>query len=185
MKWEKNFRKEEAMIKFKIILLIIIGLIAWLFVGIINKSQEYYEPELCLKYPTLQIKLNKPYLSENLEINKLNKETRGEYISYAKNYNLIEKLVYVGAILPFIILQFFLSVLFIKFIAKYSFRVFLFDILLFIISFAFLCFFLTLGFFHYKNIVLYVLGILIFNLILNFFTRNFILIKKSTVIETK
>ncbi|MFB9076277.1 hypothetical protein ACFFLS_26065 [Flavobacterium procerum] len=155
-----------------------IGLVSWLFIGIINKSEEFYEPELCLKYPTLQIKFNKPDLSEDSEISKMNKEVKSEYISYTNNYNLNEKLGYIGEIVPYIILQLFLSVFFNKFITNYSLSLFFIDFFLFIISFTFLCSFLTLGFFYYKNIILYILGVLLFNLMFNFFIRNLIVNKK-------
>jgi hypothetical protein len=178
---EANTRKEKAMRKMKLYLVIIFGLCAILFVGILNKGYEYYEPEICLKYPTFRMVFLKPDLADNYKINELLISTKKKLIQYNKVYALNERLGEAAKIIAVVLLQLFLTFLFIKFFEKYQYRYLIIDVLLFLFS-AFTLFILTsLGLIKNNKLVLIVL-IVVFNFLFNYLLRNFFFSKMANKI---
>ena len=143
---------------------------ALLFVGVLNKSYEYNEPEICLKYPTLKMVFVKPDLPDNYKTDALSISVTNNLNSYNKVYNINEKLGEVGKAIAVILLQLFLTFLFIKNFKEYKISYLIFDVVFFIISA--ICLFVFLELFK-LNILLIASLILIFNLFLNYFLRNF------------
>lgn len=164
------------MSKSKIISLLISGLCAVLFVGLLNKSYEFYEPELCLKYPSTQFVFTKPELPDNYSDEKLNPEMEEELAKYNETYKLNEKLGFAAPVLAHVILQLFLTFLFIKRTEKYEFRFFIIDLFLFFISSLILSIGLSIALYYSQNLVGGAI-IFVFNFLINYKLRNFIFSK--------
>lgn len=164
------------MSKTKIIAILISGLCAVFFVGLLNRSYEFYEPELCLKYPTTKFLFTKPELPDNYNIEELNPETKKELMEYNKTYELNEKIGIAGPILAHIILQLFLTFVFIKWVEKYEFRFFIIDLFLFFISSLILSIGLSVALYYSQNLIGAAI-IIVFNYLINYKLRNFIFFK--------
>jgi hypothetical protein len=168
---EKNFRKEKTMRKMKLYLIIIFGLCSLLFVGMLNKGYEYYEPEICLKYPTFKMIFIKPDLPDDYKTNELPIPIKKELNQYNRVYEINENLGDVAKLIAVIILQLFLTFVFIKLFEKYALRYFVFDVFLFFFSATVLFILISLDVFK-KNEVILIASILGFNFLFNYVFRN-------------
>lgn len=160
------------MIKSRFLILIFLGLFIIFFIGIINKSNEFYEPELCIKYPSYKIFINN---SDNYDTKILNEETKKQVLAFTRNYNLNEKLGIISPILAFSLLQLFLTFLFIKYNSKYNIRNFFVDVILFLFLLLLLFILLTVCFYYNKYFLIIIFIILLFNYVVNYKIRNFII----------
>ena len=175
---EKNIRKTKTMIKTTKIIAIILGLFIVFFIGFINESNEYFMPEIGLKYPSTEYIFNRPDLpddynsvSEKFILEKSQKD-------YFKNHELNKKLGIFSPIICLFILQLFLSLLFLKSINEYNLRNFIVDVFLFLLSIFVLYVALGIIQIYFKKLLFIFIGILIINLIINFAFRNVVMKSK-------
>ena len=161
------------MIRTKLIFIIISALCVWLFVGILNKGYEYYQPQVCLKYPTLKMVFVKPDLADN-ETESLTALASKNVEEYNRVYQINERLGEASKLIAVILIQFFLTFLFVRFLKNYAVKVFVLDVVLFILSALVL--FTMLELFS-KEWVVIILSILLFNFLINYLCRNLLVSK--------
>lgn len=178
---ETNFRKEKTM-RTKILLIFITAICAVLFVGMINRSYEYYEPEIAMKYPTLQFVFLKPELPDNYKIEALPIDTKVQLLAFNRVIEINEAMGVFGQIIAFVLLQLFLTFLVIKWIKNYRIKYFFVDLFFYMLSLFVLALATATSVFS-SQFVLFAILILGFNLIVNFFLRNMVFKKMTSTIK--
>jgi hypothetical protein len=166
--------KEKTMILKKTILVSIGCICTVLFVGVINNGSEYYNPELCLKFPTLKMVFVRPDLPDHYKIEELSQESKKNILQYNKNYELNKKIGFWGKVLSVAILQFLLSSIFIKIFEKYNRINLQFDIILFLISLSLLLINIIFYTYFLKKLFICIGITLVINFLVNYKLRNLI-----------
>lgn len=163
--------------KYKIITVLFLGIFTLLFVGILNKSYEFYEPQLCLKYPTFKIFFNKPEVSEEGLDSNVSETKNSQLQEYESVYELNENLGNTGEISAYVLVQLFLTALFAQWIKFYKCRFFTIDIILFFISVIVLFIAFATSIYHSQ---FWIAGILIlaFNFLVTGVWRSYLLKRK-------
>lgn len=162
--------------KHKIIAVLFLGICTLLFVGILNKSYEFYEPQLCLKYPTFKMFFNKPEVSEEVFDSNVSDTKNAQLKEYESVYELNENLGSLGEISAYVLVQIFLMALFAEWKKFYKFSFFAIDIILFFISVIMLFIAFATSIYHSQFWVTGIL-ILVFNFLVTGMLRSY-LIKK-------
>jgi len=166
----KHFREEKTMITRKLIAILFFGICALLFVGVLNKSYEFYEPQLCLKYPTAKIFFVRPELPDVDDLS-LKENQNPRFQEYDEVYQLNQKLGASAEVIACILIQLFLSVLFTKWFTPYKMKFLVFDIVLFLSSMV--LFFMAFLIFHSNYLTLFII-VFGFNFLVNYKLRNMI-----------
>ena len=149
--------------------MMVLLLIIWLFTGFLNRSYEFYEPELCVKFPpSTQLFLSYPDLPDHYSLQDLPEESRRHLLLYNKYVKLNDALGIWSVLIPASLIQLFLFVLFSHNKQPYKSSYFMIDSMLFIVALAVL----IIGIYTQKPVLL--LLSLPFNYLLNHEVRNYL-----------
>jgi hypothetical protein len=167
---EEHFREEKTMIKRKLIAILFFGICALLFVGVLNKSYEFYEPQLCLKYPTFKIFFVKPELPDDNDLS-LEDNQNSQFQEYDEVYQLNQKLGASAEAIAYILVQFFISAVFLRWFKPYQMKFLIFDIILFFSSI--MVFFVAFSIYNSNYLILLII-VFGYNFLVNYMLRNLI-----------
>lgn len=162
------------MMKLKIFIEIFLFIIILLFTGVINRGYEFSDKEFVLTYPTTKFYFTKSETPDSYnEFSEVQKKNIKDYDNILKIEN---KLGFFAHLIPLILVQLFISVLFIKPVKPYKSKYYIIDFLLFGGSLLLL---IPLMYYILNISVYYILLTVILNYILNFRIRNYIIGKLS------
>ncbi|NIF06661.1 hypothetical protein F3J23_14520 [Chryseobacterium sp. Tr-659] len=158
------------MIKIKIFIESFLFVIILLFTGVIDKGYEFSDKEFVLTYPTTKFYFTKSETpdsrSEFSEVQKINQQ------NYDRILRIENKLGSFTNVFPLILVQLFVSILFVKPIKPYKSKYYIIDFLLFGGSLLLL---IPLMYYVLNISSYYILLILLLNYILSFRIRNYLI----------